>query len=259
MYTILTLCNVICIIISMNKDVIIENKNMPFFVEYLRKQGFSKVQLYRYKKKGFLEQIARGVYKKKSEELDPLLIIKAIQEQLGLPFYVSAHSALSLQGISYYMEGNANYCVFVPSGYRLSGWLKKISRIQFIKKSMFKDNSKNIVLVNGVKVSCIERAFIEMAELVPKKIDFDDYYKVLELGGLGLRADVLQSLLESCGSIKAKRVFLYTADLIDHKWFKKIDLKKIDLGKGDRQISKHGEYSRKYKITIKNIKNDVNF
>ena len=62
-----------------------------------------------------------------------------------------------------------------------------------------------------------------------------------------------QKLLENCSSIKVKRLFLYIAEKIGHSWFKRLDLTKINLGKGVREITKGGSYNSKYNIIIGNI------
>jgi len=43
------------------------------------------------------------------------------------------------------------------------------------------------------------------------------------------------------------------ADLAGLAWVKRIDLIKIDLGSGDREITKGGQYNRKYRIVIGNV------
>ena len=56
--------------------------------------------------------------------------------------------------------------------------------------------------------------------------------------------------LESCTSIKVKRLFLFLAEKANHSWVKHINLEKIDLGSGKRSIVKNGAYNSKYKITV---------
>lgn len=67
-----------------------------------------------------------------------------------------------------------------------------------------------------------------------------------------LRPEVVQSLLEKCTSVKVKRVFLYLSEKIELPYFKKLNLKKIDMGKGIRQIaSGNVQLSKeKYKRTV---------
>ena len=105
---------------------------------------------------------------------------------------------------------------------------------------------------DGILISCRELALIEMAELVPKKVSYEEFYKTLELVP-NLRDDLLQRLLEDCTSIKAKRVFLASAELLNYYWFKQLNLKTINIGTGILQLTKNGLYYSKYKIYLERI------
>jgi hypothetical protein len=65
-----------------------------------------------------------------------------------------------------------------------------------------------------------------------------------------LRADVVQSLLEACASIKVKRLFLHLAEKHVHAWFKQLDLTKVSLGSGKRVLVRGGRLDPKYLITV---------
>jgi len=65
-----------------------------------------------------------------------------------------------------------------------------------------------------------------------------------------LRADVVQSLLEQCASVKVKRLFLHLAEKHNHAWFKSLDLAKVSLGSGKRMLVPGGRLDPKYLITV---------
>jgi len=90
---------------------------------------------------------------------------------------------------------------------------------------------------------------LECFYLAPKNQDLQECYELME-GLNNLRPQPVQQLLEVCTSIKVKRLFLYTAEKIGHAWMDFIDIDKIDLGSGKRQIVKNGVYIPKYKITV---------
>ena len=72
---------------------------------------------------------------------------------------------------------------------------------------------------------------LEMLHLVPKAVGFDEARHVM--GNLStLRPEVVQPLLEACGSVKVKRLFLYLSESHDHAWFAKLDPGKVDPWKG---------------------------
>ena len=56
--------------------------------------------------------------------------------------------------------------------------------------------------------------------------------------------------MEKCESVKVKRVLLYLAEKLQLPFLKKINLKKIDLGKGKRVVCKSGVFDPKYSITV---------
>jgi hypothetical protein len=57
-------------------------------------------------------------------------------------------------------------------------------------------------------------------------------------------------LLEACRSVKVKRLFLYMAENQELPWLTKVDLSKVDLGKGKRMVVPKGRYDSKYQITV---------
>jgi len=72
-----------------------------------------------------------------------------------------------------------------------------------------------------------------------------------------LRPEVVQPLLEACGSVKVKRLFLYLAERHGHDWFAKLDPGKVDLGKGKRMIVPKGRYDARYQITVPVDRNEA--
>ena len=65
-----------------------------------------------------------------------------------------------------------------------------------------------------------------------------------------LRPKVIQELLESCQSVKVKRLFLVLAEHVNHPWVKRLNVEKIDLGKGKRVVGKGGYYNPKYQLSL---------
>jgi len=61
---------------------------------------------------------------------------------------------------------------------------------------------------------------------------------------------LLQSLLEACGNIQTKRLFLWLARTIGHPWYKHIDISRINLGAGKRQIVSGGTLDAQFLITV---------
>ena len=90
---------------------------------------------------------------------------------------------------------------------------------------------------------------MEMLYFVPKEQGFDEAQKIIE-NLFTLRPQLVQKLLENCNSIKTKRLFLYLAEKQSLPWVRKLDLSRINLGSGARQIVAGGFLDKKFKITV---------
>lgn len=161
-----------------------------------------------------------------------------------------------LQGISHYIRlGQENFYVFATAKTKLPKWFIDYDWQQTLKSyatsflpndlSLIEYKSQNLV----VNISSPERAILECLYLTPNRIDLIECYHLME-GLVNLRPHVIQELLESCKSIKVKRLFLYMAEKAGHSWLKYLDQSKIELGFGDRLVVKNGVYIKRYGITV---------
>jgi len=90
---------------------------------------------------------------------------------------------------------------------------------------------------------------MELLSFVPKHVTLEQAVFILE-SMTTLRPKLLQSLLEQCVSRKVKRLFLVLAENESHGWWKRLDLAKIQFGKGKLKIGKGGYYYSKYLISL---------
>ena len=107
----------------------------------------------------------------------------------------------------------------------------------------------------NITLSSRERAIMEMID----NLDLSSSFEILEQyfeGLVNIRSKLTQKLLESCNSIKVKRIFPYMLEYFDFPIAKKINMKKINLGSGKRVIIKNGKLSQKFNITIPKYDND---
>jgi len=84
---------------------------------------------------------------------------------------------------------------------------------------------------------------------VPKEESYEEA-KLLMEGLTTLRPRVVQTLLEHCASVKVKRLFMVLAEGCRHAWVKKLDLSKVDFGKGKRMLVRGGRFDSIYNITV---------
>ena len=226
------------------------NRN-PLFFEYLNKKGYSRQLLHKYVLNGWFERIANGVYKKPELEVTPIAIVTAIQKQLGEKVYLGATAALSEQNVNFNLRQTRVFEVFTPSNYKPTRWLKSVKQIRWVKASLFK-TTNGLHIYNEILMSTPERAILEAISLIPRDMEYEEAYHLLEILPT-LRKSLLQELLEDCKSIKTKRLFLYMSEMVAHGWFAGLNINSISLGSGDRQIVKKGVYNRKYKIVVPEI------
>jgi hypothetical protein len=98
-------------------------------------------------------------------------------------------------------------------------------------------------------LSTPERAFLELLDEVPDRESFDHADKLMD-GLLDLRPQHLQTLLETCKSVKVKRLFFFFADRHDFAWLHHLDRARVDLGKGKRMLVRGGRLDPVYQITV---------
>jgi hypothetical protein len=101
----------------------------------------------------------------------------------------------------------------------------------------------------SVRISPPERAILEELHLVRSNSALD--HALLLMEGLStLRPDILQQLLEQCTSVKAKRLLLWSGKRCQHSWMTRLDVTKVDMGTGKRQVYKGGVLDPTYLITV---------
>lgn len=227
-----------------------------YLSSWLNKDDVSTQLLDRYKKSNWLSSIGTGAVIRQGDKVDYYGAIYALQKQAGLSIHVGGRSALSLQGKGQYIDMSSSRVVLVGgSREKLPAWFKKYEwgvKLDYFATSFL---PADIGLVDfempnfSVKISSPARAMMECLYLAPKHQEFYECYELME--GLNtLRPKSVQELLESCSSVKVKRLFLYMAEKCEHDWLEYLDLTKVGLGSGKRSLLENGVYISKYQITV---------
>lgn len=223
---------------------------------WLEGRGISRdLQAY-YRTSGWLETVGRGAFKRPNEQVTWQGGLYALQAQSGLAIHAGALTALALQGFAHYVRFGAE-TVFLfsppktnlPAWYRNRDWGQKVSYFSTSVLPLRLGLTDYQAGAFSIKISAPERAMLECLHLAPDTVDLVECYQVME-GLTTLRPKLLQPLLEQCSSVKVKRLFLYMAEKAGHDWFKRLDTKKVDLGAGDRAITKGGVYVSRYGLTL---------
>lgn len=90
---------------------------------------------------------------------------------------------------------------------------------------------------------------MELLHQVPYKFGHEEAVYIMD-SLREMRVNLFQQLLVQCQSIKVKRLFLHLAKEYNHKWFHKIDIEKINLGEGIRQVAKGTYYDKQLNLYV---------
>jgi hypothetical protein len=220
--------------------------------------GISRDLQKHYRNSGWLESMGRGAFKRPGETVDWQGGLYALQYQAKLNVHVGAITALSLLGFSHYFRlSDEKIFLFtirkmgLPKWFLNHNWSNQISQQQtaFLPMNIgiVEHEEKNF----SIQISSPERAMFECLYLAPDTLDLIECFHLME-SLTNLRPKLVQELLQNCGSIKVKRLFLYLSEKANHSWLQFIDISSIDIGNGNRRITEGGTYVAKYQITIPN-------
>lgn len=237
-----------------------------YTVKWLLENGYSYSNLQTYKNSGWLQSLGSGALFKNNSEARWYGAVWALQEQLNLPVHVGGKTAIEQAGGAQYLTlGKQKIFLIAEPKTKLPTWFVDVKwdvEIVFLRSSLFDDQLNSMTLLQSglepvefgqlkVFYSSRERAILEYLDQVPVRHSFTEAQQILE-NLITLRPKLIQNLLEHCNSIKVKRLFLALSERTNHPWFKKLDLLKINLGRGSRQLAHGGQFDNKYKITIGN-------
>lgn len=211
----------------------------------------------RYERNGWFKRVGTGAYAKLDEPFAIDGAIYTLQSQLGLSIHIGAMTALNEKyGIMHNIPFSRKTLLFGVRGEKLPAWFKnhfkdsyKLTSTNFLPKDLGMEEKGNEYFTT--KIPTRERAMLELVYLLPDNAGLKEVYHIMEIV-MTLRPRKVQELLENCSSIKTKRIFLFMAEKAEMPWFKELDLSKIDLGKGFREINKGGIVDYKYQIVINN-------
>ena len=248
---------------------------------WLNEHGYSSALLRKYVANGWLEQPARGIYRRPAGELLWQHVLISLQTLLETPVFVGGRTALEQQGLSHYVSQTNPREVHLYFAVQPPGWLKKVpleeNLVLHRTKRLFKNtqmlssgtwNSErqafletNVTVPDDLSLqswgqwhwplvmSKPERAVLELIDEVPGNETFHQADMLIE-GLRTLSPRRMQTLLEECTSVKVKRLFLWFAERHQAPWLDELNYEHIDLGSGKRSLAPGGKLDRKYLITV---------
>jgi hypothetical protein len=207
---------------------------------------------------GWLERLGPRAFKQPEDVVDWKGGLYALQTQCGMTVHVGARTALELQGHAHFVPMGQKKVTLVsdvteqlPAWFKKSPWKMEVLHYCLTMFTSVPNEATTRLDCGGFQVlmSSPERAVMEQMRLARRNEQVEHVHLLME--GLGtLRPNVVQPLLENCRSVRVKRLFLWSAEVFKHTWFSRLDLSRIDLGQGKRQIYKGGKFNQKYQITV---------
>lgn len=182
--------------------------------------------------------------------------IYALQNQAGMKVHPGGKTALGMQGKAHFLVlARETVSLFGTLEERLPKWFASTewnATLDYHRTSLLPVDIGLVEIDLGtfsIKASAPARAMMECLHLANSAEALLEAKEIMD-GLNNLRPKQVQSLLEACGSVKVKRLFLYLADLSDHAWRKHVDRSMIDLGSGTRSLVKEGTYVREYDMMV---------
>jgi len=245
---------------------------------WLERQGYYSSLRSQYVSAGWLQQPARGVFRRPRGNVSWEQAVISLQTLLDYPVSVGGRTALELQGYAHYLP-QSQHTIHLYGDQKTPAWLLKLpihesfvvhNRARFLPAlelplstlSLTQPVSGNDTILNGalriipwgqwkwpLVMSTPERAYLELLDELPQHETFHMADVIME-GLANLSPRRLQTLLETTQSVKVKRLFFFFADRYNHSWLSRIDRKKIDLGQGKRMLVKGGKLDATYQITV---------
>ena len=226
---------------------------------WLEKHGAYQQLVHEYEKTAWLYRVGQGAYAKAGDKVEWTGGVFAIQEQLKLPVHVGAKTALQMQGYAHFLPlgKGSTVALFGPPDVKLPAWFKQHRwgiKVRYTATNLFAGQAEQGLTKKelgsySIKLSAPERAIMEVLYGIPQVDSYEEARLLME-GLTTLRPRLVQALLETCASVKVKRLFMFLAENCKHPWAGKIDLSKVDLGKGKRALVKGGRFDAKYQITV---------
>ena len=242
---------------------------------WLNTHGMDSKSIHHYLKRGYLERIMRGVYRrpmpspthKKTDEVPPQVMLRSLQWIMNYGVHLGGRTALEYRGYVHYLPLGSHPLYFIYGTY--PSWVKSLpvqATLRLRSQKLFGADTTGIFCRNHssdkysawrsalpwpIRMSCPERAVLELIdEILPISASFDFADKIIEMLHK-LDPDLMMDLLQKCRSVKVRRLFCVYADLHEFSWWKKMDQSRIDLGSGPRHFSlEDGQYHPKYKIYV---------
>lgn len=211
-----------------------------------------------------LKSLWKGLYTRGKVQFSWQSVVYTLQIVMNTDYVVGGLTALEQKGFSHYIPASKKEIIHLYGNDKLPLWTNELSEnitfVRHTRNELFSGMNKeasdkytsSVFWKDGMdelKISCPEKACLEMLNEVPAKISLEHADQLIQ-GMTSLSPRTVQALLEACTNVKVKRLFLWFGSRHNYTWFSKLNTERINLGSGNRAIVKGGELDKTYKITV---------
>lgn len=231
---------------------------------WLTAKGYSASLRNQYVASGWLEKPAHTAFRRPRGSIGWEQVVISLQLLLNRQLVVGGRTALELQGYSHYLtKAYSEIHLYGPK--RPPAWINTLeldarfvahnsARLFPEQDDRLHQSKDTVTLPWGqwkwpMVLSSPERAILELLDELPACESFHQVDKLFE-GLSALSPRRVQPLLETCHSVKVKRLFFFYADRHRHAWLKHLDKSAVDLGSGKRKLIDGGKLDPTYQITV---------
>jgi hypothetical protein len=215
----------------------------PLTSEDLACLGISADLAVHYARSGWLNRLARGIYRRPGDTLALYPSLSLLQRKIdGL--HVGGKSALEWYGVRHYVSQQSILHLYGWTAARLPNWFVRQFPSEYHRKRLFDEQADKSLNVGSFEnregvplVSEPERAILELLSEVGVRQPLQEAREIME-GTYNMRADVLNQLLMHCASVKTVRLCLQLGNELKLNWASKLDAQKLPTGSDRPWVSK---------------------
>jgi len=224
---------------------------------WLQSHGISRELATQYRRRAWIDSVGQGAFIRRGDKVEWPGAVYAVQKLSGKPIHPGGRTALELHGLAHFvrLSNRAPVYLYGSPGIRLPTWFQGHDwrhPIKYSATGLFTRDQSLTTQSFGefsLEISSPERAILEYLNGFPDDASFEEAREFVDSLATA-RPEVIQHLLETCTSVKVKRMFLYLADQAKHPWRAKLKDKRIKLGSGKRSLVQDGKLDSKYLITV---------
>lgn len=196
-----------------------------------------------YARAGWLERLARGVFRRPEAPLQLESSLKLLERQIA-GLHVAGRTALEWHGIKHFVRSDSTLELYGWEAAALPEWFTDGFAARYRRKRLFEESPSSMLHVSELVrrpsaplVSEPERALLELLSAVGVSQTLDEARLLVE-STYGFRSGALRSLLSRCTSVKTVRLCLTLGSEHAMPWAKKLDPRSLPTGSGKPWVSR---------------------